>query len=335
MVVFTLVGFFSNRKFEPSLQIEYLNLESTVLHTGLESIMSLNKKLVTFQDAKKILGSVYPDLAFRTQSKLKSLRSGLLNKNLGNEDPKAQYRINWLFEDESRGKSRSLSSVRTAVKRLPEKVIKKKLSNVLIFPSKNQLLDISDFQKMVPLSGTKFNLKWTPTGYYQFLVRAMRNPHKLDNVIGYYLIFKSVDEAAGYVIDTLGKQLNGVNFYLKMVDPQEEADKINLSLLYEKSEMDGDVMVPVTAFPRDRSVLVKGIPLFVTESTMEKMLYDYSLDFNTKAIEMLENDPHAKLGSWLLKFKDPVDAQRFVRNFNGFSFNRDPKFPKVIATVLS
>lgn len=297
--------------------------------------MSVNKKFVTFQDAKKILASVYPDLSFRTQSKMNSLRTGLLNKNLGDEDPRAQYRIHWSLENEYAGDNLDLRPIQTAMELLPKRVFKEKMSNVLIFPSKNRMLDISDFQKMVPMDYSKFNLKWTPTGYYQFLVRAMRDPHRLDNVMGYYLIFRNVEEASGYVIDTIGKQLNGVNFYLKMVNPEEEAERINLSLLLETSMMDGDVMKPLTGFPRNKSVLIKGMPHFVTESTLEKMLYDYSLDFNTNAIEMLEKDPYGKVGSWLLKFKDPLDAQRYVRNYNGFNFNRDPNLGKVFSSVLT
>ncbi len=291
----------------------------------------MSKKLpTTFQDAKKILGSVYPDLMVHVQPKVNQLRTNLLNQNLDDKDPKEVVRsvLKPLdFEDSTKTERHPLSK---SLEMLPVRRIHK-LSNVLLFRSRNQLLHKSDFQKLAPKETSVFDL----IKEHEFKVRRGRAKDTLQERMGYYLIFKSVQEAAAFNVDTLGKLLNGVNFYLEMVNPAKDNHYFNSPLFHETYNMDGDVVELQTEYPRENCVLFRGLPNFITKETISKMLYDYSIDYISGGITPIEIDNFAKLGSWLVKFETPLDAQRVARNYNGYHLNNNPDYPKIFATVLS
>lgn len=289
------------------------------------------KKLVTFADAKKILGSVYPDLAVRINPNLNKLRTNLLKENLNGRDPKQMVRSVLKPLDDDMGLTeKARHPITRALDLLPSRRVHK-ISNVLLFRTRNQLLDISDFKKLAPKEESIFELAED----YKFEVRHGRAKDTLQERFGYYLIFKSIEEAAAFNVDTLGKQLNGVNFHLEMVNPGKDSRYLNSPLLLETSEVENSVLKLKTGYPRENCVLIKGLPTFITKESLEKMMYDYQIDHRAGGITPIEIDNYAKLGSWLIKFEKPIDAQRFVRNHNGFHFNQNPEMPKIFATVLS
>lgn len=289
------------------------------------------KKVVTFKDARRILSSIYPELALRINPEVNKIRTNLLHENLNGRDPKTVVRsILKPLDPDQQPRSQSKHPLSKAFDFLPERRVYKR-SNILLFRSRNQLLDISDFKKLAPKEDSLFDLAQD----YTFKIRRGRAKDTLQERSGYYLIFPTVQEAAAYNVDTLGKQLNGVNFYLEMVNPEKDYVYFNSHLFFETFEMSGDVLKLKSEFPRENCVLIKGLPTFIKQETLSKMLYDYQVDYESGGIVPIEKDNFAQLTSWLIRFESPLDAQRFVRNHNGFHLNHDPRHPKIYADVLS
>lgn len=71
---------------------------------------------------------------------------------------------------------------------------------------------------------------------------------------------------------------------------------------------------------RNRLVLVKNLPFGISEPALENLLWDYELDNQDdpqSSITRMEVDPVTQSSKTLIKFSDPIDATRFVRNFHG------------------
>lgn len=71
---------------------------------------------------------------------------------------------------------------------------------------------------------------------------------------------------------------------------------------------------------RNRLVLVKNLPFGISEPALENLLWDYELDNQDdpqSSITRIEMDPVTQSSLTLIKFNDPVEATRFVRNFHG------------------
>lgn len=76
----------------------------------------------------------------------------------------------------------------------------------------------------------------------------------------------------------------------------------------------------VDADIRKRLVLVKNLPFGISEPAIENLLWDYELDNPDdpqSSITRIEVDPVTQTSRTLIKFSDPIDASRFVRNFHG------------------
>lgn len=71
---------------------------------------------------------------------------------------------------------------------------------------------------------------------------------------------------------------------------------------------------------RNRLVLVKNLPFGISEPALENLLWDYELDNQDdpqSSITRIETDPVTQSSRTLIKFNDPSEATRFVRNFHG------------------
>ncbi|CCH41457.1 hypothetical protein BN7_998 [Wickerhamomyces ciferrii] len=297
--------------------------------------MSLKKRGgLNYGDAKKILETVYPELAQNIVPNLNKIKSNVLyqnSNNLENAKEALENTLNGLKTREIINSARQPLS--TALESIPQRNLKS-VSNVLLFRTRNQLLDKSDFNKLAPKTQSNFDLDSIPGDNYNFIVRSGRYPQNLEYRVGYYLIFDSIEEAAAFNVDTLKKQINGINFNTEMIDAKANDPVINIRALNESSIVENGIMKLKPGFPRKNCVLVKGFPNFIKKHTIFRMLYDYELDDSFDALTTIDLDNHANLGKWLIKFSNSIEAQRFVRNYHGLHLNDNPEMPRIYAEQL-
>ena len=196
-------------------------------------------------------------------------------------------------------------------------------SNLLYFRTRNQLLHSSDFKKL--------------SDELPFEVLQARDSQLLTPKGGYYLLFGSFDHAAKYMYNTIGKTLNGVNFYTEMCTPQAHVPYLKSRHLDESFQVvEGDKFTLLnysSQVPRSHYAVVRGFPTFITRSTLENMLWQYDLS-PTDPIRCLSSDKVGKVSSWLIKFNNHLDPQRFVRRYNGKPFDNDANLPLVFASQM-
>lgn len=281
---------------------------------------------VTLDSARRILNILYPSLIKHAGQNNAFIRQNLTKKyglkNLKDLKPLESF-------DNYHKKP-----ITEAVRLLPERSVES-LSNVLYFRTRNQLLHSTDFTRITPFDQSSFDLSTFKKNDLDLSAVLAREPHNLVQRGGYYLLFKNVELASAYLIDSIGKQLNGVNLYLSMIDPHQHQKYIQQDLLGESSEIDENILALKIIKPRNHRVVIKGFPTFITEDTIRKMLWDYNLDYNYEHIKLLDSDKRAGIGMWLLTFEDKLEAQRFARNYNGKHFNNEERLPKLFASVLS
>lgn len=300
----------------------------------------MSAKKVTVEEAKNIIRSFYPEITSTRRAAVSKLRSAVVQKNLDlqNEQPHPTHRkfkplkVDDILKHDVQEHKRSLSAARDL---LPLESVTR-MSNILLFRTRNQLLHYSDFSKLVSAETSLFDLHALPSKKYDFKTVQARTPDLLLPHGGFYLIFNTADEAAAYMVDTLGKELNGTNFYLEMVDPEEHKYFIhNSKLLEELHSIDKETWELKSKPKRETFVLVRGFPTFVKDTTIEEMLWDYNIDYEFDTpIMSLKKDNISKTSVWLIKFVTILDAHRFARTYNGEHFNSEKRFPKVYASVL-
>ncbi|KAH3664427.1 hypothetical protein WICMUC_005812 [Wickerhamomyces mucosus] len=294
--------------------------------------MRVKPASTTLEDTKKLLKVLYPALTKQNASVTDQLRSNLNTRN-GIARIKKAFDTPLQRLDLDLGDFVEKKPLSEAIQLLPKKSTSA-ISNVLYFRTRNQLLHKSDFLKLVPKIHSSF--KWGLNRQNDnFLILQARDPKNLLPRGGYYMIFDKSEEAAAYVIDTLGKELNGANVYLEMVDPKVHQHYIGQSILKENSIIDNDKKFHIkSSSVRGHYVLVRGYPTFINKETIKEMLWDYQLDFKDEPVIPIEIDRISKISMWLLKFDNLHDPLRFVRNFNGKHFNNEQRLPKIFASVL-
>jgi hypothetical protein len=273
------------------------------------------KRKVPFAEVKQLLKVLQPVIAKRTAESLLSTRQGLtgeqpIRPSLYTHDKQARQRL-----------------LQEAPKSLPMRQVRAK-SNLLLFRTRNQLLHISDFTKLVSS---------TPLRDLAIQMFQARDPHTMLPKGGYFLLFGSHEDASAYMVEALGKTLNGVNFYLEMCDPEERLQFLqnNFDESFTVHSDRGIIKLEHQAkAQRSQYVLVRGFPSFVESSTIERMLWDYDLDTHDP-IRCIKSDKTGKVSTWLLKFTNNLDPQRFVRFYNGKHFDNDTRLPKVYASQMN
>lgn len=142
-----------------------------------------------------------------------------------------------------------------------------------------------------------------------FNVTRARNPINLTPWMGYFLEFKTTEEATKYYEETIGHELCGFPLKLKFVQPDIRGFK---SPLLEK----------VPQVSRKSHALVLGLPAGYTDHNILRVLWDYDLlDDDQVAVERLPLG-QVKYGGnpYLLRFKSEREAERFVRDHDGEVF---------------
>jgi hypothetical protein len=230
---------------------------------------------------------------------------------------------------------KTLKPLSESISLLPTKRSNSPLSNVLYYKTRNQYLKISDFEAVWKRDSTTFDLgKDIP----KISLFRGREPHNLMAGGGYYLIFESVELAAAYLVDNLGSQINGTNAYFEMVNIDHHLKYLGSPILHDPINISGtrdsDVLKIEESIPRDRCVLVKGFPTFISKNTIEQMLWRYDLEYRVTPIRTIVLDNLSKVGMWLIIFATSNDSARFVREFHGYHFNLEERLPKVFASML-
>lgn len=258
----------------------------------------------SLNDVKQLLKALQPPISRKTAESLTAVR-----KEVG------------------AAPSFTASSLNDASASLPVRQVKAK-SNLLLFRTRNQLLHKSDFTKLLGSSPLASELT----------MKAFQARNK-DTMLpkgGYFLLFDSHQHASAYLLETLGKTINGVNFYLEMCNPEEKLHMLQTQF-DESFNIDSTShtfnVTYIERTPRSHYVLVSGFPSFIKAETLKTMLWEYELDTSEDPVG--KTDKAAGISTWLIKFTNALDPQRFVRRYNGKHFENDPRLPKVYASQMN
>lgn len=243
-------------------------------------------------------------------------------------------------------------------------------SNILQFPCTSAYIKPQDFKSLFPVHRER-QYEIPKDQDLKFQVVKLRNPTNLCFENAYYLIFRNYIEACVYLNETNHKQVNGLGLNLKFVEmdhnrlkhifsPYIEGKSIpqtgklfehvpirelfcnskKLKQIEQLSEnptnVDYDTMTKyIDATTRRSSIVVRNLPMKLTDDALSRILWDYELNKNPfiTVIHDTVKQAHVKV----IRFTHESCADRFVRNFHGkrWDFSGDGKlYEKVLCEVL-
>lgn len=95
--------------------------------------------------------------------------------------------------------------------------------------------------------------------------------------------------------------------------PQDYLDKAHDPLY-------GPLLQLIDVKGRNCTVLVRNLPFNLSKHTLPKLLWDYDFPSNiarSACFKRVVSDPYKQASLMLIRFADPDNAERFVRNFHG------------------
>lgn len=172
-------------------------------------------------------------------------------------------------------------------------------TNTLYWYCMNLSFSKSDFERIVPPVNSNISFE---------LVRS-RNPRNLTKWLGYYLIFKTPDEAETYRKVTAGAELCGIELKLQSAGPKALG-------------LHSPLLDKVPGVTRQMCALILGLPQDYSKKLLRSILWNYDLvDDDDLNIEFLPKDL-IKYGGQpaLIRFKNEDDPHAFVRRWDSKIF---------------
>lgn len=277
---------------------------SSVVSHCYYSTSKYDEKTVSVEDIKKTVDCLKTafNIAPAAENRVSELEKRLaLEKLVG--DTKGKSRIS--LEDSSS------ELFKSATKFERRKMSAQIRSNTLYWYCMNLSFSKSDFERIVPPVNSNISFD---------LVRS-RNPRNLTKWLGYYLIFKTPDEAEIYRKATAGAEICGIELKLQSAGPKALG-------------LHSPILDKVPGMTRQMCALILGLPQDYSKKLLRSILWNYDLvDDDDLSIEFLPKDL-IKYGGQpaLIRFKNEDDPHALVRRWDSkvFPHTRNTVFIEVL-----